>query len=125
MHGSCGSTAAFFQDFLRGIRGAWDVPSALIEEAISPLQSAATRSALAAKVEVPDIERYTIQYQGVMSDSGKNVAIRGSCRVMDEYIEQLSNAWYLFSDGTPCYFGAFYDPKSGSVYAFAYFGIVQ
>jgi hypothetical protein len=107
--------------------GRWNVDPSIVQEAVPLLQLAANKESERREVTAPDLQSYVIQYQGVVvklkdaaQEDTRSVLIRGACEIPEDVIPSLSGTWYLKSDGSECYFGAFYDPTSKRLTVFSF-----
>jgi hypothetical protein len=118
------SVAASAQDVSRWHEvsgGAWQV-SPLVVVRIAPLlQAAANQEYEDKNIQAPNLESYTIQYQGTESGLKRVVSILGACEVRVPS-DLLTRQWYQVFDGGECFFEATYDPESKKLTEFFFHG---
>ena len=96
--------------------GAWRVPADVVEEMAARIEAEAGSSVRAR------LHGYTIQYQGVSSDSARSVRLMGACDTHGVSERYLSEAFYQVFDGGKCFFDAAYDPEEKRFTSLKYHG---
>lgn len=68
------------------------------------------------------LDKYVVQYQGVIEDGKRVVRVAGACHADGNSIDTLTRGFRNIADGGKCFFDATYDPEGKRFTWFAFHG---